>query len=462
MVNLTATAPDPTDGRDQVVGRRPEAAHDGHVPAPQAHLGAARQGRARQVRRHSTASAPARSSSTSSRRGSSPASRPTRTTTGAARRSTRSCSGSSTTRTRWSPRSRAASSTRPRTCRAPPSISSRRTRTSSTVQGYQGAMTELGINGGDGLKKPHPALLDLSVRKAIGHAIDKQTIVEPRAGRARQAAARRSASRPTRPGRRRSRRPTASTSTSTRQSRSSRTPATRTPTATASARCRTAASRSTSATTSATDSETGPPIAEFVTGWLKEIGIATTREGLRRQRADGRYRQGRLRHVRVGVGAVRGPGPDAVVLQVRPDRERSRRTRPTTTTTRTTATRSTTSSTSSRRWSWTPRSASRSSTRCSRASAVGRVPHAVRVSGHAGVPEGPLRGLRPAAGRDRARVLLEHVAVIRADEAGVGRRPPGTTAAVVPGSSRSSCLPPSRWSARLVWARRRRTADERE
>ncbi len=45
------------------------------------------------------------------------------------------------------------------------------------VQGYQGAMTELGINGGDGLKKPHPALLDPEVRKAIGHAIDKKTIV---------------------------------------------------------------------------------------------------------------------------------------------------------------------------------------------------------------------------------------------------------------------------------------------
>jgi peptide/nickel transport system substrate-binding protein len=45
------------------------------------------------------------------------------------------------------------------------------------LQGYQGAMTELAINGGDGLKKPHPALLDPEVRKAIGHAIDKQTLV---------------------------------------------------------------------------------------------------------------------------------------------------------------------------------------------------------------------------------------------------------------------------------------------
>src|SRR3954469_22418181 len=46
-----------------------------------------------------------------------------------------------------------------------------------TVQGYQGAMEEFAINGGAGLKKPHPALLDLRVRQAIAHAIDKKTIV---------------------------------------------------------------------------------------------------------------------------------------------------------------------------------------------------------------------------------------------------------------------------------------------
>jgi peptide/nickel transport system substrate-binding protein len=46
-----------------------------------------------------------------------------------------------------------------------------------TVQGFQGAMAEVAINGGDGLKKPHPALLDPVVRAAIGHAIDKETIV---------------------------------------------------------------------------------------------------------------------------------------------------------------------------------------------------------------------------------------------------------------------------------------------
>lgn len=47
-----------------------------------------------------------------------------------------------------------------------------------TVEGYQGSMTELAINGGDGLKDPHPALLDPTVRQAIGHALDKKTIVD--------------------------------------------------------------------------------------------------------------------------------------------------------------------------------------------------------------------------------------------------------------------------------------------
>jgi peptide/nickel transport system substrate-binding protein len=47
-----------------------------------------------------------------------------------------------------------------------------------TVEGNQGAMSEVAINGGAGLAKPHPALLDVRVRQAIGHAIDKQTLVD--------------------------------------------------------------------------------------------------------------------------------------------------------------------------------------------------------------------------------------------------------------------------------------------
>jgi peptide/nickel transport system substrate-binding protein len=47
-----------------------------------------------------------------------------------------------------------------------------------TNEGFQGSFSEIAINGGDGLKKPHPALLDLRVRQAIAHAIDKKTLVD--------------------------------------------------------------------------------------------------------------------------------------------------------------------------------------------------------------------------------------------------------------------------------------------
>ena len=47
-----------------------------------------------------------------------------------------------------------------------------------TNEGFQGAFSEVAINGGDGLKKPHPALLDLKVRQAIAHAIDRETLVD--------------------------------------------------------------------------------------------------------------------------------------------------------------------------------------------------------------------------------------------------------------------------------------------
>ena len=46
------------------------------------------------------------------------------------------------------------------------------------IEGNQGGFDEIAINGGAGLKEPHPALLDRNVRVAIAHAIDKQTLLD--------------------------------------------------------------------------------------------------------------------------------------------------------------------------------------------------------------------------------------------------------------------------------------------
>ena len=102
---------------------------------------------------------------------------------------------------------------------------------------------EIAINGGAGLKKPHPALMDIKVRQAIAHAIDRKTIVDRVLAGLGKPAETLSVSpnpawTPADPAR-----AAASTSTSTERARSSRRPATRTPTATASARCRGAGSR---------------------------------------------------------------------------------------------------------------------------------------------------------------------------------------------------------------------------
>ncbi len=47
-----------------------------------------------------------------------------------------------------------------------------------TNEGYQGGFAEVALNGGDGLRQGHPALLDFEVRKAIAHSIDRETLVD--------------------------------------------------------------------------------------------------------------------------------------------------------------------------------------------------------------------------------------------------------------------------------------------
>jgi peptide/nickel transport system substrate-binding protein len=45
------------------------------------------------------------------------------------------------------------------------------------IQGFQGGFDELALNAGAGFGKPHPALLDLRVRQAIAMAIDKKALI---------------------------------------------------------------------------------------------------------------------------------------------------------------------------------------------------------------------------------------------------------------------------------------------
>ncbi len=47
-----------------------------------------------------------------------------------------------------------------------------------TVEGQQGGFDEIALNAGAGFGKPHPSLLDVRVRQAIAHAIDKDTLLD--------------------------------------------------------------------------------------------------------------------------------------------------------------------------------------------------------------------------------------------------------------------------------------------
>ena len=123
--------------------------------------------------------------------------------------------------------------------------SSRRTRAIETVEGYQGAMNELAINGGAGLKKPHPALLDKRVRAGDRPRDRSRRRSSTACWPGSASRPRRSACPPTRRGRPADPAPSSSShfDLDQAQARSSTTPATRTPTATASARCPAAGSR---------------------------------------------------------------------------------------------------------------------------------------------------------------------------------------------------------------------------
>jgi peptide/nickel transport system substrate-binding protein len=48
----------------------------------------------------------------------------------------------------------------------------------TVVAGQQGGFDEIAINGGAIEGQPHPALLDVNVRRAIAHAVDKEAVIE--------------------------------------------------------------------------------------------------------------------------------------------------------------------------------------------------------------------------------------------------------------------------------------------
>ena len=72
------------------------------------------------------------------------------------------------------------------------------------------------------------------------------------------------------------------------------------------------------------ESSIAAPIREFVTGWLRDIGISTVVSVMDDTQLYDAQVARQLRHLRLGLDAVRRPRPDAVVLHVRPGHHRRR------------------------------------------------------------------------------------------------------------------------------------------
>ena len=55
---------------------------------------------------------------------------------------------------------------------------SRRIENIEVLEGHQGGFDEIAINGGAAEGQPHPALLDINVRRAIAHGVDREAVIE--------------------------------------------------------------------------------------------------------------------------------------------------------------------------------------------------------------------------------------------------------------------------------------------
>ena len=187
------------------------------------------------------------------------------------------------------------------------------------VAGFQGGFDEIAINGGAGLKKPHPALLDRRVRVAIAHAIDRKTLLARVYGGIGAVA----------------------------QAVSPSPDPAWTPTIPLAQQFDFDLAKSNQILDQAgykdtngdgirempgggeplkfsyyvrSDSDVAPPVAEFMSGWMKKIGIELQLKQRRLRPAGPGDRQGRLRHVPLGVDAVRRSGRADLVLPLQPDR----------------------------------------------------------------------------------------------------------------------------------------------
>ena len=466
VANLTAKATDDRTLVVTLVGRRSQAPDAGHATSCPSTSGRSRTPRRSRSTPRSTASARGRSRSSISRRASSRASRPTRTTTAASRPSTASSCATSTTPTRWSPRSSAARSTPPRTCPGTAFHQLEKDPNIVTVQGNQGAMNEFAINGGAGLKKPHPALAR-PARAPGDRPRDRQE--DDRQPRARRPRAR----------------PADTLSVSPDADWSPEIPADQhydfnldkanqildaagykdtngdgireMPGGGRPLKFRYAVR---------SEGDAGPPTAELITRLAAQDRDRDHAEGLRRQPAHRGHRQGRLRPLRLGLDAVRRPRPDALVLHLRPGQQgpqgpdellqRRELVRP--------AVRRALQAAEGR-----ARQGQAHGHRPPDAHAllrVGRLRRALHVPRPAGLSQGPLHRLDPPAREDRAGAVLQQLADLRdarsrwsapapASGGGDGGGGSGGLIAII-------VIAVVVLGAGGLWPMRRRTADERE